>query len=70
MENRERQLIEEAGKTNIQVKRLYQQHQDLEDRLGKLGRRAFLTADEEAEERRLKQLKLQGVEKMLKLAAK
>ena len=70
MENRDRQLIEEAGKTNFEVKRLYQQHQELEDRLGKLGRRAFLTSDEEAEERRLKQLKLQGVEKMFRLVAR
>lgn len=69
MESHERELIERVRETNFEVKKLYKQHQELEDRLKKLGRQAFLTSAEEAEERRLKQLKLRGVEKMLKLAA-
>lgn len=69
MESHERELIERVRETNFEVKKLYQQHQELEDRLKKLGRQAFLTSAEEAEERKLKQLKLRGVERMLKLAA-
>lgn len=70
MESHERQMIEEAGKTNFELKKLYQQHRELEDRLGKLGRQGFLTSEEQAEQLRLKQLKLRGVERMLRLAGR
>jgi hypothetical protein len=69
MENHERELIERAVESNFELKKLYSQHQELDTKLKKLGKQSFLTAQEEAEERRLKQLKLRGVEKMLKLAA-
>lgn len=71
MESHERELIQKAlTNENFEVKKLYKQHQEFEERLKKLSRQAFLTASEEAEERRLKQLKLQGVERMLKLAGR
>jgi len=69
MENLERELIERAVEGNFELKKLYAQHQELDGKLKKLGKQSFLTAQEEAEERRLKQLKLRGVERMLKLAA-
>jgi hypothetical protein len=69
MESHERELIEKAVESNFELKKLYTQHQDLDTKLKKLGKQSFLTAQEEAEERRLKQLKLRGVEKMLKIAA-
>ncbi len=69
MESHERELIEKALPTNFEVKKLYKQHQEFEERLKKLGRQAFLTSTEEAEERKLKQLKLKGVERMLRLAS-
>jgi len=69
MESHERELIEKALPTNLEVKKLYKQHQEFEERLKKLGRQAFLTSTEEAEERKLKQLKLKGVERMLRLAS-
>jgi hypothetical protein len=68
MENHERELIEKAVESNFELKKLYTQHLELDTKLKKLGKQSFLTAKEEAEERRLKQLKLRGVEKMLKLA--
>ena len=69
METHERELIERAVESNFELKKLYEQHRDLDLKLQKLGRKAFLTAPEEAEERRLKQLKLRGVERMLKIIA-
>jgi hypothetical protein len=70
MESHERELIKKAlTNNNFEVKKLYEQHREFEERLKKLSRQGFLTASEEAEERRLKQLKLQGVERMLRLAA-
>lgn len=68
MESHERELIEKAQTTNFEVKKLYKEHQELDEKLKKLGRKGYLTAGEEAEERKLKQLKLRGVERMLKLA--
>lgn len=68
MERRERELIERAVETNFELKRLYKQHVELDEKIKKLGKQGFLTQKEESEERRLKQLKLRGVEKMLKMA--
>jgi hypothetical protein len=68
MERTERELIEKAATQNFELKRLYEQHQHYEERLRKLGRQVYLTPKEEQEERELKQRKLRGVERMLKLA--
>ena len=69
MEHAERERIEKAVEENFEVKRLYQQHKEYEERLDALGRQAYLTQKEEQEQRELKQRKLWGVEKMLKLTA-
>lgn len=68
MEDQERELIERVVGENFEVRKLYQQHHEYEERLKRLGCQGYLTAAEEAEQRQLKRLKLQGVEKMLKLA--
>lgn len=69
MEHDDRALIELAQKENFEVKRLYQQHKEYEERLLSLARQAYLTPKEEQEERELKQRKLWGVERMLRLSA-
>ena len=69
MENHERERIERAVGSNFELKKLYEQHVELDSKLKKLGKQRFLTQKEEVEERRLKQLKLRGVERMLKMAA-
>jgi hypothetical protein len=69
MESHERELIEKAVENNFELKKLYEQHVELDQKLKKLGKQRFLTQQEEVEERRLKQLKLRGVERMLKMAA-
>lgn len=69
MERSDRELIERAAPTNFELKKLYERHQQLEQRLDKLGKKAYLTPGEEQEQRQLKQVKLRGVEKMLKLAS-
>lgn len=69
MERSERELIEKGLSRNFELKKLYEQHKDFEERLGRLSRQQYLTPQEQQEERTLKQMKLRGVEKMLKLAA-
>jgi len=67
MERTEREQIEKAATENFELKKLYDQHQLYEERLKKLARQVYLTPKEEQEERELKQKKLRGVERMLKL---
>ena len=67
MERFEREMIESEMTTNFELRKLYEQHRDFETRLQKLSKQSFLTAAEEQEERRLKQLKLKGVERMLRM---
>lgn len=67
MERVERELIERELPRNFEMRKLYEQHRDFEERLGQLARQSFLTPAEEQEERKLKQLKLKGVERMLYL---
>jgi hypothetical protein len=69
MERDERELIQKVLQTNFEVRRLYNQHIKYEDTLARLARQAYLTQPEEVEQRRLKRLKLKGVEKMLKIAS-
>lgn len=69
MERAERELIERELGGNFELRKLYDQHRDFEERLRQLSRQSFLTPAEEQEERRLKQLKLKGVERMLYLAS-
>jgi hypothetical protein len=69
MERTERELIHRALVTNFEVRKLYDQHKEYEERLKKLSRQPYLTATEEQELRRLKQLKLHGVERMIRLSA-
>jgi hypothetical protein len=68
MEHADRDLIEQSAKSNFEVKKLYEQHKEFEERLDKLSTKTFLTAGEETEQRRLKRLKSRGVERMLELA--
>ena len=68
MEDADRSRIEKAvEEKNFEVARLYQQHKEYEERLHTLSRQVYLTQKEEQEQRELKQRKLWGVERMLKL---
>lgn len=67
MESTDRELILNMLKSNIQLKRLYDEHLMLESALSGLGSRPFLTTEEAMEERRLKKQKLLGVDKMISI---
>ena len=53
MERADRELIEKMVPNNFELKKLYEKHKDLEARLSKLGKKAFLTQGEELEQRQL-----------------
>ncbi len=68
MEKADREMIERLLEGNFELRKLYQEHQELEDKLKSFGHKHFLTVKEQQEELALKQRKLRGVEKMLVLA--
>lgn len=69
MEDREREMIRAAIKTNHELKKLYEEHIYLEDQLSRLENRPFLTTEEEIEEKLLKRKKLSGVDRMMRILA-
>ena len=70
MEHAERELIEKSVVNNFELRRLYTRHRDFERRLDELKRQPFLTSVEQLEQKRLKNLKLLGVERMMFLISK
>ena len=65
MENCDRDRILAVLNSNIQLKRLYQEHLSFEDRLAQFSSKKFLTPEEQMEAQRLKKLKLKGVDQMM-----
>jgi heme oxygenase len=68
VEKVDKELIESSLQDNFELRKLYQEHARLEEKLKTLGHKNFLTDQERREELELKQQKLRGVEKMLALA--
>ena len=67
MEAIDRNLVLTLMRSNFELKKLYQEHLELEQELLKYSNRGFLTAVEEIEEKRLKLEKLRGVDRMMKI---
>lgn len=67
MEASEKDLILKVIKTNVQLKRLYEEHETLEEKLRGYEKRNFLTPHEVIEQKRLKKQKLLGVDRMMQI---
>ena len=67
MESSDKELILRFLPHDPVLRRLYNEHQELESRLDEYNTRSFLTADEQMEEKRLKKRKLFGVDKMMEI---
>lgn len=65
MENQERDLILKMREVDTRLKRLYEEHERLENELTEYGRRSFLTSHEQVRQKELKFKKLKGVERMM-----
>lgn len=69
MEKREHELISRVVSENVQLRRLYQEHEELERKLSKYENRVYLTPREEVELKKLKKEKLSGVDRMMQILA-
>ncbi len=56
--------LQNMATRNVEVERLLHRHQSLQERIASLERHKWLSADEQREVKRLKQLKLAGRDRM------
>ena len=70
MENNDRARILKMIETDIRLRRLYKEHEDLQETLAKYEHRGFLTSEEEVAVKGLKMKKLTGVEQMMEIISK
>ena len=67
MEARDEQLIISLVDRDPELKRLHDEHVQLEKQLAQLNHKAFLNADEEVERKRLQKIKLAGKDRMMEI---
>jgi hypothetical protein len=70
MENKEEQVIVSLLDKDPELKRFYEEHQELERQLAVFQHKHLLSADEEIEMKRIQKLKLAGKDKMMAILGK
>ncbi len=63
----DKELIDELLTTNPDFKKLFEEHQDLKDKVANLQQKSSPDSSDELEIKRLKKLKLSGKDKMRKI---
>ena len=69
MEDTDRAMILRVLRKDVRLKRLYDEHCKLEEKLLSFQGRPFLTNPEEVEAKKLKRKKLAGVDQMMAIVA-
>ena len=67
METRDEQLIISLVDRDPELKRLHEEHVQLEKQLAQLNHKGFLNSDEEVERKRLQKIKLAGKDRMMEI---
>jgi hypothetical protein len=70
MDNREEQVIVSLVDKDPELKKFYEEHQELERQLAVFQHRHVLSADEEVEMKRIQKLKLAGKDRMMEILGK
>ena len=70
MEKKDEELIQSLLEREPELRRYYEEHLDLERRLGSFQQKLYLTPDEELEKKRLQKLKLAGKDKIMQILAR
>lgn len=70
MENREEQTIVSLLAKDPELKKFYEEHQELEKKLADFQHKHFLSPEEEVEMKKIQKLKLAGKDRMMELVGK
>jgi hypothetical protein len=70
MEDKDEELIRRLLEREPDLRRYYEEHVDLERRLGVFQQKLYLTPEEEVEKKRLQKLKLAGKDKIMEILAR
>lgn len=70
MERREEEFIVSLLDKDPELRKYYQEHQELEKKLLDYQHKPYLTAAEEVEKKRLQKLKLHGKDKIMEILGK
>jgi len=67
MESMDEQLILSLVDRDPELKRLHEEHLQLEKQLAQMNHKGFLNAEEEVERKRLQKVKLAGKDRMMEI---
>jgi len=70
MEKKDEELIQSLLDSEPELRRYYEEHVDLERRLGSFQQKLYLTPDEEVEKKRLQKLKLAGKDRIMEILSR
>jgi uncharacterized protein YdcH (DUF465 family) len=70
MEKKDEELIKSLLSHDAELKRCYEQHLELEQRLSELNRRPYLTPEQELEKKQIQKVKLSGKDRMMEILDK
>jgi uncharacterized protein YdcH (DUF465 family) len=70
MEKKDEELIQTLLEREPELRHYYEEHTDLERRLGTYQQKLYLTPEEELEKKRLQKLKLAGKDKIMEILSR
>ena len=70
MEEKDEALIRTLLERESELRRYYEEHVDLERRLGAFQQKLYLTPEEEMEKKRLQKLKLAGKDRIMEILSR
>jgi uncharacterized protein YdcH (DUF465 family) len=70
MEEKDEALIRTLVEREPELRRYYEEHVDLERRLGAFQQKLYLTPEEEMEKKRLQKLKLAGKDRIMEILSR
>jgi len=70
MENREEQTIVSLLDKDPELKKFYEEHQDLEKKLAEFQHKHYLSPEDEVEMKKIQKLKLAGKDRIMELLGK
>ena len=70
MEKKDEELIQSLMADDAELKRYYEEHLELEQRLAEFNRRAYLTPEQELERKQIQKRKLSGKDRIMEILDK